>query len=54
MRIFPSELLEPEFYEISDWNNPKDNSTPRWFSIWFVDGQAVAHTSVIEKLRGAL
>lgn len=53
MRIYPSELLEPEFYEISDWNDPKNSSIARWFSIWFVDGQAIAHPSVIEKLGEA-
>lgn len=50
MNIIPSTLLEPEFYEIADWNNARASAVPRWLSVWFLYGQAIAHPTVIEKL----
>lgn len=49
--IFPSEILPPDFFAISDWNNPKQSAEPEWHKVYVVNGIAYAHPSVISKIE---
>lgn len=52
--IFASDFFEPEFYEIADWHNAEQTATPKWFSVWNLQGRLFAHPTVIDAMKQQL
>jgi hypothetical protein len=49
IRVYQSAFLQPDFFAISDWNNPRDSAKPEWLFMYYMDGKYFIHPSLAEK-----
>lgn len=49
--VIESDFLEPDFYQIHNWSEPRKYACPIWMTIFQIDGKLIMHPTVFEKLK---